>query len=158
MASHAFCPECGASWSGGNTCQDYFSQMGAWEFENLAVRGAVHHLMVLCYHLQHPSLYAPDGLNYAKQLLVDFVEGGVSPQEMRERSRDKVDSGKRSWKVKTKPGLVGSYKYPIHWRMTAADVVAGGADSYCDSVRAWARSVLEVIRGSGNLLEVGNGT
>ncbi len=151
MELNNFCPECGASWPEGGTCQDYFSQLEAWEFENPADRYAVHHLMVLCYHLQHPSLYAPDGLRYAKQLLVDFVEGGISPQEMRERSRDKVDSGKRSWKIKAKPGLIGSYAHPIHWQMTAADVVANGADSYCDSVRAWARLVLEDIRATENL-------
>ncbi len=151
MELETFCPECGATWSDGNTCQDYFSQLEAWEFENPAERYAVHHLMVLCYHLQHPSLYAPDGLRYAKQLLVDFVEGGVTPQEVRERSRDTVDSGKRSWKVKARPGLVGSYVHPVHWKMTAADVVAGGADCYCASVRAWAKSALEDIRRSGNL-------
>ncbi len=43
--------------------------------------------MVLGYHLQHPSLYAPDGLEYSLQLLVGFVERGVSPQQVRERSR-----------------------------------------------------------------------
>ncbi len=157
MKPNDFCPECGAPWPDGSTCQDCFSQLEAWEFENPAERYAVHHLMVLCYHLQHPSLYAPDGLNYAKQLLVDFVDGGVTPQEVRERSRNKVDSGKRTWKIKPKPGLTGSYAHPIRWRMTAADVIANGADSYCNSVRAWARLVLEDIRATGNLTDEGHG-
>ncbi len=32
--------------------------------------------MVLCYHLQHPSLYSPEGLDEAKRLLIEFLEHG----------------------------------------------------------------------------------
>src|SRR5512145_2930017 len=69
-------PECNAPWQEGQTCQDHFHQMLFWENEHPPL-GEVHHLMVLCYHLQHPSLYAPEGLEYAKGLLVDFIERGL---------------------------------------------------------------------------------
>jgi len=59
-----------------------------WENEVLA-NGEVHHLLVLCYHLQHPRLYSPAGLGYAIQLLRDFLVGGLSPQEVRRESRDR---------------------------------------------------------------------
>ncbi|HEX6386454.1 MAG TPA: DUF5946 family protein [Anaerolineae bacterium] len=133
------CPECGATWRG-NTCQDDFHQMLFWEAENPAL-SEVHHLMVLCYHLQHPSLYSPEGLAEARQLLIEFVEHGRSPAEIRRRNRARLDSSQRNWKIKGTPAAQGSYDAPIQWTMTAADVIAGGSNSYCDNVRAWAQSI-----------------
>jgi hypothetical protein len=121
-----------------------------WESENPAL-AAVHHLMVLCYHLQHPSLYSPEAVKYGKNLLIDFVERGVSPQETRKRHKGKVDSGKRKWKIEGTPESFGSYERPIHWTLTAVDVIADGPGPYCDKVHAWAQSVLQVLRASGNL-------
>jgi hypothetical protein len=144
------CPECGAVLRGEMTCQDYFHQMLFWENDDPA-NGAVHHLAVLCYYLQHPSLYAPDGLEHAKGLLVQFVEQGVSPQMVRAQIRDQVDSGKRGFKIKATATQRGVYAQPIHWSMTAADVVAAGIDYYVESVNTWARAALESLRESGNL-------
>jgi len=140
------CPECGASWAGGQICEDRFHQMLYWEAENPSYGAEVHHLMVLCYHLQHPSLYSPNGLNEARRLLVEFVERGTSPVEVRQRNRDRVDSSKRNWNIKGTSASHGSYDPPIQWTMTAADVVAGGSESYCDNVRAWARLVNETLK------------
>ncbi len=144
------CPECGADWQDGSTCQDDYNQMAVWEFEDMQNYGQVHHLMVLCFHLQHPSRYSPDGLRSAQKLLAEFVEGGFSPQEARRRDREKLDSGKRTWKIKSRAGLVGSYQQPVHWKMTAADVVARGASAYTASVREWAETVLAELRRSKN--------
>lgn len=108
--------------------------------------GEVHHLMVLCYHLQHPSLYSLDGLVFARHLLFDFIEQGLTPAEVRQRNRDKLDSGKRNWKVKGTSDSQGSYDRPIEWQMTAADVIAGDSHNYIDNVRAWAQSVHEVLK------------
>ena len=77
MVAPQRCPECGASWTNGQTCDDYFHQMLFWEVENPGDGAEVHHLMVLCYHLQHPSLYSPAGLSEARRLLAEFVERGL---------------------------------------------------------------------------------
>jgi hypothetical protein len=138
------CPECGAIRLDGGACQGDFYQMLYWEAEEPA-RGEVHHLMVLCYHLQHPGLYSPDGLRHALGLLKDFVVYNVSPAEVRQRNRDKIASDQRMWKVTARPDAHGAYDRPIAWTMTAADVVAGGADRYCDNVRLWARSVYAAV-------------
>lgn len=145
MSKFAVCPECGTIWLEGKTCQDHFYQMLFWEAEQPEL-GEVHHLMVLCYHLQHPSLYAPEGLTYARQLLADFVERGLSTSEVRARAAPQVDSGKRQWKIKAKPGLSGAYPSPVEWKMTAADVIAGDMENYCENVRAWANSVYETLK------------
>lgn len=139
------CPDCGATLSNATTCQDHFHQMLYWEAEEPA-RGEVHHLMVLCYHLQHPGLYSPDGLHHALGLLEDFAVRGRSPAEVRHINRDKVASDQRKWKITARPDARGAYDRTIAWTMTAADVVASGADRYCDNVRLWARSVYEAVK------------
>lgn len=148
--SAQICSECGAALSNATACQDHFHQMLYWEAEEPA-RGEVHHLMVLCYHLQHPSLYSPEGLRHALGLLEDFVVRGSAPAEVRRRQRNQVASDQRAWTITARPGAHGSYDRPIAWTMTAADVVAGGADRYIDNVRAWAQAMYAALTASGNL-------
>jgi hypothetical protein len=127
--------------------------MSAWELDNQLYD--VHHLMVLCYHLQHPGLYSPEGLTLAKKLLVEFLEGGIEPQAMRRHIGGIVDSGKRSYRIKGTSGSQGTYANPVRWEMVAADVMRTGIDSYYASVRRWADSVLKSLRESGNLDDPG---
>lgn len=150
METIQICPECRAVWQDGKTCQDDFYQMLIWEHENPGY-GEVHHLMVLCYHLQHPSLYSPQGLSGAIRLLDDFLEGGFTTEQVRKRDRATLNSHERTWKIKGTAASHGVYDLPMHWTMTAANVIAGGVDKYCDGVRTWARSVYEALKTSGNL-------
>ena len=145
----SFCPECGAPWPAGTTCQDYFSQLLALEWQHSLPD--VHHLLVLAYHLQHPGLYSPAGLEYSLGLLVGFLEVGLSPQAVRRLERGALDSGKRRFTITARPGARGAYPRPVPWTMTAADVVAAGVDVYYEQVRAWARSILASLRGAGVL-------
>ena len=150
METRQTCPECGAVWQEGQTCQDYFYQMLAWEHEkpeNLLV----HHLMVLGYHLQHPSLYSPEGLSGATGLLADFLERSMTPEQVRRRDRATVNSHERTWKIKGTPASHGAYNSPVQWTLTAGYVIARGMDNYCDSVRTWAQSLYDALRASGNL-------
>ena len=116
-----------------------------WENEEPS-RGAVHHLMVLCYYLQHPRLYSTEGLAHGRHLLADFVERGLSPSDARQRNSARVDSGRREWAVTARPGNQGAYERPVAWTMTAADVVSGGADGYVENVQAWAVATHAAIR------------
>lgn len=150
MAQQTYCPECGAEWADGKTCQDDFNQMLAWEFGQPELWEA-HHLTVLSYYLQHPSLYSAEGLNNGKWLLIEFVQNGLAPEEMRTRNRDKVDAGKRAWKLRATGDAHGAYANPVEWPITAAQVVTGGTSGYCDNVRAWAESVYAALESSGNL-------
>ena len=150
METRQTCPECGAVWQEGETCQDHFYQMLAWEQENPG-NWAVHHLMVLCYHLQHPSLYSPEGLRGAIRLLDDFVVRGLTPEQVRKRDRATVNSHERTWKIKGTPASHGVYDRPVHWTMTAANVIEKGESNYCDSMRAWARSMHDALKSAGML-------
>lgn len=139
-AERSSCPECSAAWEAAITCRDHFHHMLFWE-NDVPARGEVHHLMVLCYHLQHPSLYSAAGLAYARGLLDEFVVRGQNPQAVRRRNRPQVDSGRRDWSITARPGDHGAYEPPVTWTMTAADVVAGGAENYVENVRTWARAI-----------------
>ena len=144
------CPECASSWPGGITCREYFEQMLGWEFEHPEIN-TVHHLTVLCYHLQHPSSYSPEGLRGAIRLLADFLDGGLTPAEIRRRDRQKLDSHVRKYKIKGTPASHGAYQPPVHWTMTAADVIAGGPHLYDQNVQKWAFSILAALKRSGHL-------
>lgn len=139
MSDH--CPECGAAWADGRTCADDFHQLLFWENERPEL-GEVHHLMVLCYHLQHPSLYSAEGLAHARRLLTQFVEVGLSPAEVRQRQRAAVDSGGRGWSITARPGNRGEYERLPAWEVRARDVVEGRPDHYLENVRRWAGAIV----------------
>jgi len=143
------CPDCGALQAGGVTCEMHFHQLLFWEAEHPDDAAQVHHLMVLCYHLQHPALYSPAGLIEARRLLADFLDRGLSPQAVRQRSRARVDSGARTWTITARADARGAYDSPVTWSMTIADVVAGGVEAYCDNVRAWAQSIRAALAAGG---------
>lgn len=143
------CSECGAPLASGRTCADDFHQLLFWENERPAL-GEAHHLLVLCYHLQHPSLYSAEGLAHARQLLADFVAGGLSPEEARRRQRAAVASGNRHWSVTAREGNRGQYARRPDWSMTVGDVVAGSIDNYVANVRAWASHIHQVLVQEGS--------
>ena len=156
MATHPRCPDCGAAWQGNLTCQDHFHQCLSWESESPDQPRAVHHLLVLCYYLQHPQLYSAQGLEEAKQLLTAFVEQAARPGDVRQQQRATVDSGTRTWKIIGTPTSHGAYAHPIQWPIPIVDVTAGDLDGYLDRVRAWARATLEALKTTGNLTEPRN--
>jgi hypothetical protein len=73
--------------------------------------------------------------------LHEFLVGRKPPSLIRQRQRDFVDSGKRSFKIASRDGLpvIGR----IGWRKTILDVRMEHAGVYCADVTEWAASALE---------------
>lgn len=138
------CPECQADLGKNENCDAYFQQMLYWEYEDPA-NWRVHHLTVLCYHLQHPALYSPEGLDHGRHLLQQFVVEGLSPEQVRQQQKHQVASDNRGWKIRGTADSHGRYDPPIQWRMTAANVVAGGIKKYCQNVELWAAAVYDQL-------------
>ena len=144
------CPECGTIWEKGVTCTDHFHQALFWESEYPAYTLAVHHYLVLCYHLQHPRLYSREMLPDAVKLLGDFLNGATT-EYIRERNRDVRDSGKRTTKITGTPDSYGEYAQPVRWTMTIADIVGDSVEHYDHNVRAWAQAIYNDLKESGNV-------
>jgi hypothetical protein len=141
----ANCPECGAAQA---ACEARFHEFLSLEFSD-AGYGAVHHLTVATYMLQHSSQLTREGWLEMRRLLREFLVAGKSPVEVRARNGPDVDSGNRKWKIKAKDGLPKIGK--TRWAKTICDVRTETAETYCADVVAWARSALE----EAELIEVG---
>lgn len=131
------CPECGAP---DRLCQTRFDEFLALEFSDLRY-GAVHNLTVATFMLQHSSRLSKEGWLYERELLNEFLVKGKSPDLIRQQNKDQVDSGKRTFKFKSKDGKPVISK--TIWKKTILDVRAENPEAYCEDIAAWARSALE---------------
>jgi hypothetical protein len=131
------CPECGAP---DNACETHFHEFLVKEFED-AGYGAVHHLTVATYILQHSSKLTREGWLHERELLREFLVEKKPPAFIREQNKDLVDSGKRKFKIKSRDGLPVINK--TTWTKTILDVRVENAEIYREDVIAWARSTLE---------------
>ncbi len=135
-AASLMCIECGAP---NSDCETRFNDFLVKEFED-ADYGAVHHLTVATYMLQHSSKLTREGWMYERDLLREFLVENKPPAFIRKQNKDVVDSGKRKFKIKSKDGL------PViphtEWTKTIVDVHAENAEVYCQDVTAWARAAL----------------
>ena len=131
------CLECGAPET---LCQMRFDEFLVLEFTD-ADYGAVHHLTVTVYMLQHSSTLTREGWLHERELLREFLVENKSPAFIRKQNRDLVDSGKRTFKIKSRDGLPVINK--TTWVKTILDVRTENAEVYCADVSAWARSALE---------------
>jgi hypothetical protein len=130
------CQECGAP---EGTCQVRFNELLAFEFSD-AGYGAVHHLTVAAYMVQHSSNLTEDGWLYERMLLRDFLLSDASPALIRKRAKHMVDNGKRTFKIKSTTGRPIFPK--IKWTKTILDVRMNTAELYRSDVMDWARKVL----------------
>jgi hypothetical protein len=131
------CPECGAP---DNLCQSRFDEFLVLEFTDAGF-GAVHHLTVATYMVQHSSKMTREGWLFERNLLKEFLVENKPPAYIRKQNKDVVDSSKRTFKIKSKTGLPVIHK--ATWQKTILDVRSDSADVYCEDITAWARSVLE---------------
>jgi hypothetical protein len=131
------CPECGAT-----DCKTRFDEFLVLEFTD-AGYGAVHHLTVSAYMLQHSSQLTREGWIQERKLLRAFLVENKPPSFIRQQNKDLVDGGKRTFKIKSKDGRPVIDK--TTWKMTILDIRSDDPETYCADVTAWARSVLEDV-------------
>ena len=131
------CPECGA-----DDCKARFDEFLVLEFTD-AGYGAVHHLTVTAYMLQHSSQLTREGWLHEQEFLREFLVENKPPSFIRKQNKDLVDSGKRTFKIKSRDGkpIIGK----TTWKKTILDIRTDNVETYCADVTAWARSVLEEV-------------
>ncbi len=130
------CLECGAP---DRECADRFDECLVREFEDPRY-GRVHNLTVSTYMLQHSSKLSREGWLYERHLLREFLLGGKSPEQIRKERHAVLDSGRRSFRFKSKDGqpLIPTTR----WSKTVLDVRMDDAVTYCEDVIAWASATL----------------
>ena len=131
------CPECGAP---DNLCQTRFDEFLVLEFTD-AGYGAVHHLTVAAFMLQHSRKLTREGWLHERDLLREFLAEKNSPAYIRKQNKHLLDSGKRKFKIRSKTGLPVIDK--TTWTKTILDVRADNSEVYCKDVTAWASCALE---------------
>lgn len=135
------CPECGAA---DNLCQTRFDEFLVLEFTDSGY-GAVHHLTVAAYMVQHSSKMTREGWQYERDLLREFLVENKTPATIRKQIQNTVDSGKRTFRFKSKTGVPVIDK--TTWSKTILDVRSENAEVYREDITAWARSALEDLQG-----------
>jgi hypothetical protein len=130
------CPECGAP---ERQCEAQYHQFLALEYADAAY-GAVHHLTVAAYMLQHSSNLTAEGWRFERELIKQFLEPGVSPSQVRRELAPDVDSRRRKFKIKSTDGR--PLFDPPAWNSTIMNVRHNGPESYCSDITAWARATL----------------
>jgi hypothetical protein len=116
--------------------------MLAFEFGHAETFGAVHHLTVLCYNVQHPGAFKDEFWSYSAALLKDVVEHNVSGADLRRRMRHELTSGNRRIKIKGHPTKARCYPWP----MRAIDVLTDDPHLYAERAREWARAIVVTLR------------
>jgi hypothetical protein len=96
----AACPQCGAV-----GCKDKYGEILALEFEQPTVFGAVHHITVTCYNLQHSDAFSDEALEWMRSSLRAIVKEGLSGPDLRNLAR-KTFKGDVRVKRQTAPARV----------------------------------------------------
>lgn len=131
------CPECGAP---AQSCETRYHECLVIEFSEPGY-GAVHHLTVATYMLQHSSKLTKEGWLYERELLKEFVVEGKAPQLVRKQNHFRLDSGKRDFKIASKDALPKIARH--QWMKTILDIRLDDPEVYCRDVTAWAEAVLQ---------------
>jgi hypothetical protein len=131
------CSLCGAQLGSDAQCQERFNQCLALEFTHPISFGAVHHLTVPCYLLQH-NQYSHQAWLEARKLLQLTLEQQFSPQQLRQYLQHKLIGTREN--IRHDHGFAGFNQ--IVWSRTIADIRLDSEQRYCDDILAWAKSIL----------------
>jgi hypothetical protein len=138
------CPDCGGPQSAA-TCLERFHALLAFENEHPPAFGAVHHLTVACYYLQHPRGYTREALEMWRTAVADCLSGRVSVQKLRRKAKAQFEGAKRV----REPDALPPSGWPTTWLKTLNDVIAPGESlavaEYIDRAMTWAKSVDETL-------------
>jgi len=142
------CEECGAEFSGDETCLARFHALLAAEVDNEELR-QMHGLTVLTYHLQHSTLTKPWYQNFGAGVLQRvFGQGDDWGEVLMEthprrigRQADAVIARLKAAGGSAMPNWVVTH--PIAGELTIATIDPDPSPGPAQQILAWARSVAE---------------
>ena len=131
-----------------------FDELLAHEYTLPEAFGAVHHLTVAAYFLQHPRGFSRGAIEMWRVIVADSLDGLATASDFLRRARAQLGAGVR---VRVRePGAEPPEGWPRTWPMTVADVVAPpgeepDAGRHVDRVRQWAASIRTTLDESRQL-------
>jgi hypothetical protein len=136
------CPDCGAPLADGGSCRALFDELLAHEYAFPKAFGAVHHLTVAAYSLQHPRGYSHDAIRMWRVMVGESLDGVSTPEDFLIRARSRFSGGVRV----REPGSQPPEGWPQRWPVTVADVLVpanetGDAEGHIGRVRRWAEAI-----------------
>ena len=139
------CNQCGAAHDDGADCESCFHALLAYENERPAAFGAVHHLTVATYYLQHPAGYTLEALAHWREIVSLALEGRASIRELRELSGKRFAGAKRV----REPGASAPAWWPTTWPLGIQSVFTPGleldVDSYVGRAREWGEATRRAL-------------
>lgn len=123
-----------------------FDALLAHEYGFPASFGAVHHLTVAAYYLQHPRGFSRGAIDGWRAMVAESLDASTTPAEFLRRARAQ---SRERLRVR-EPGAEPPWGWPRSWPMTVADVVISpgetpDADGHNGRVRQWAASIRETL-------------
>ena len=132
------CPDCGARLAEPETCRGRFGACLTLEYLHPTTFGAVHHLSVMCYALQH-NQYAKVAWLDARDILAQCVSGGLTGAEFLRMSRERLGT-KRNGSISRGKKLTDVADIP--WSVRVVDIATADPATYEADVLRWAASVV----------------
>lgn len=128
-----------------------FDELLALEYVAPAAFGAVHHLTVAAYSLQHPRGYSRAVIRGWRTMIAESLDALTTPAEFLRRARAEARRGVRIRVME--PGAEPPPGWPRQWPMTVADVVVPPSDApdatgHIDRVRRWSASIRATLDGA----------
>lgn len=150
----ANCADCGSAAEPGASCKECFDALLAFEFEHPVAFGAVHHLTVTSFYLQHPRGYSLDALGAWRTVLVESPDEKRAPTEIMKAMSARFEGATR---VRDRAASAPEW-WPASWPITVRDVLNPNHDlptveEYVARAREWAAAVRkglpDELNGSG---------
>jgi len=140
------CPDCGAPIADNASCHALFGELLAHEYAFPAAFGAVHHLTVAAYYLQHPRGFSRAAMRSWRAIITESLEGTATPADFSRRSRAQSDANVRIRERDAQP----PEGWPRTWPMTVADAVVPpgeepNVDGHIRRVTQWAKAIRETL-------------
>jgi hypothetical protein len=140
------CADCGSVQEPGASCRQCFDALLAFEYEHPIAFGAVHHLTVAAFYLQHPQGYSLDALNAWRGVLTESLNAKRTQRDILAAMTARFEGAKR---VRDRDAAKPKW-WPDAWPVTIRDVLAPNrdlpsVDEYVERARAWAASVRQCL-------------
>lgn len=141
------CEQCGAVHEDGADCLSCFHALLAYENERPAAFGAVHHLTVAAYYLQHAAGYTHEALAHWREILAKSLDDGATIRQLRQLSGQRFAGSKRV----REDGASAPGWWPRVWPTTIQHVATPDVgtnidvETYVQRARDWARDVRRAL-------------